>query len=82
MSRQKEISRKNNKQHLDQQYTVLVDGMTEDATAAGRTAFQAPEVDGITYLTVTGPLKPGTFTEARITDTLEYDLIGEPAWMN
>ena len=82
MSRQKEISEKNNKQHLDQKYTVLVDGMTEDATAAGRTAFQAPEVDGITYLTVTGPLKPGTFTEARITDTLEYDLIGEPAWMN
>jgi ribosomal protein S12 methylthiotransferase len=78
MSRQREISIENNRQHLDKQYTVLVDEMTEETTAAARTAFQAPEVDGITYLSVTGSVKPGTFTEAIITDTLEYDLIGEP----
>jgi len=76
MSRQKAISRKNNKQHLDQKYTVLVDGMTEDATAAGRTAFQAPEVDGITYVHKER-LTVGEFADVRIIDTLEYDLTGE-----
>ena len=79
MSRQKEICEENNRRHRNQTYTVLVDGMTDESTAVGRTAFQAPEVDGLTYLTVAGPVVPGTFTEARITDTLEYDLIGRPA---
>jgi len=82
MALQKEISLHNNQRHLHQQYTVLVEAMAEQTTAAGRTAFQAPEVDGITYLTVSKPLQPGSFIQARITDALEYDLIGEPAWTN
>jgi ribosomal protein S12 methylthiotransferase len=79
MSCQRGISLSNNQRHLSRQYTVLVEAMAEKTTAAGRTTFQAPEVDGITYVTVPKPLKPGSFTEARITDALEYDLIGEPA---
>jgi ribosomal protein S12 methylthiotransferase len=79
MALQKDISLHTNQRHLHHQYTVLVETMAEQKTAAGRTAFQAPEVDGITYLTVSKPLQPGSFTEAKITDALEYDLIGEPS---
>ncbi len=82
MTLQKEISARNNRQHLHQPYTVLVDTMYEKTTAAGRTAFQAPEVDGMTYVAVSEPLQPGSFIQVRITDALEYDLIGEPAWAN
>ena len=82
MSRQKEISLYNNRRHIDQQYTMLVESMPERTTAAGRTVFQAPEVDGITYVSVSKPLQPGSFIEVRITDALEYDLIGEPVWAN
>ncbi len=79
MSCQKEISLSNNQRHLNRQYPVLVEAMAEETTAVGRTTFQAPEVDGITYVTVPKPLQPGSFAEVRITDVLEYDLIGEPA---
>jgi len=40
----------------------------------GRTWFQAPEVDGITY--VSGPgVQPGCLVEADIVETREYDLV-------
>ena len=42
----------------------------------GRTMFQAPEVDGVTYVHA-DRLSVGDFARVRITDTLEYDLIGE-----
>jgi len=82
MSRQREISLENNRKHLHKSYKVLVDGMAEDTVAAVRTGFQAPEVDGMTYLSVSDALPPGRFLNARIIDTLEYDLVGEPIWAN
>ncbi|MCX5678509.1 MAG: 30S ribosomal protein S12 methylthiotransferase RimO [Candidatus Omnitrophica bacterium] len=44
----------------------------------GRTQGDAPEIDGVVYLTGKG-VKVGDFCKVRITDTLEYDLIGEKA---
>jgi hypothetical protein len=43
--------------------------------------FQAPEVDGLTYvrpITPGNPMAVGQFVRTRIVDTLEYDLVGEP----
>jgi len=48
----------------------------EDNKFAGRTEGDAPEVDGCVY--VSGrDIKVGEFYKVKITDTLEYDLVGE-----
>jgi ribosomal protein S12 methylthiotransferase len=52
----------------------------EEHLFVGRTCFQAPEVDGVTYLNAGKMwlnLKIGSFADMKITDSLEYDLIGE-----
>ncbi|QTA92430.1 Ribosomal protein S12 methylthiotransferase RimO [Desulfonema magnum] len=87
MSCQLEISSENNEKYLGKNLTVLVEEKTEENLFTGRTAFQAPEVDGITYIRTsesseteqkgTGELEIGSFVSVKITDTLEYDLIGE-----
>ena len=47
-----------------------------DNQFAGRTEGDAPEVDGCVY--VSGRrVRVGEFCRVRITDTLEYDLVGE-----
>jgi ribosomal protein S12 methylthiotransferase len=58
---------------------VLVDGRSEDRAFAfeGRTAGQAPEIDGVVYLR--GRFTPGAFARVRITDAQGYELVGERA---
>jgi ribosomal protein S12 methylthiotransferase len=58
---------------------VLVDGPSEDPAFAweGRTAGQAPEIDGLVYLR--GHFEPGRFAKARIVEVEGYELIGERA---
>lgn len=77
MAAQKKISMKNNRKHLDKVHPVLVESLLEKGVYMGRTRFQAPEVDGITMIHA-DRLKIGEVIEVRITDTLEYDLIGIP----
>lgn len=43
---------------------------------AGRTEFDAPDVD--TRVILTSPAEPGTFASVKITGTQVYDLLGEP----
>ncbi len=76
MSQQAKISSQNNRRYKGQVFEVLVENVLEDNLFSGRTTFQAPEVDGITYIH-SEKLQPGCFTSVRITDTLEYDLIGD-----
>ncbi|HAO22149.1 MAG TPA: 30S ribosomal protein S12 methylthiotransferase RimO, partial [Desulfobacteraceae bacterium] len=49
MKRQRAISLKNNEKYLGKRLTVLTEESPEPGVFIGRTAFQAPEVDGITY---------------------------------
>ena len=58
---------------------VLVDGPSADSAFAfeGRTAGQAPEIDGVVYLK--GPFEPGRFARARIVEVEGYELVGERA---
>ncbi len=60
--------------------TVLVDGPGEDPAFAweGRLAGQAPEIDGVVYLTDRA-LPPGQFAKVRIVEAEGYELVGEPA---
>ncbi len=78
LERQRAISEALNQRHLDRRFAVLLEEEPEPGLFVGRTAFQAPEVDGITYVRApAGLAAPGTFVDALIVDTLEYDLIGE-----
>jgi ribosomal protein S12 methylthiotransferase len=73
---QQEISRNKNRQHIGRIVQVLVEESSEKNLYLGRTVFQAPEVDGVTYIHAE-KLETGCFAKARITDAFEYDLIGE-----
>lgn len=80
MSAQSGISSENNQKYIGKIVKVLVEESLENKLYAGRTNFQAPEVDGISYIN-TSPrpfgLKIGCFTDMRVTDAMEYDLMGE-----
>jgi ribosomal protein S12 methylthiotransferase len=57
---------------------VLVEGYSEETELLlrGRSARQAPDVDGQVYITA-GQADIGTIVPLKITDSSEYDLIGE-----
>jgi ribosomal protein S12 methylthiotransferase len=76
MNLQREISEEKLARFLDQTVTVLLEEPAEPGITLGRTVFQAPEVDGLVYVHHDGGLNPGDRAEVRITDTLEYDLVG------
>ena len=78
MSAQSRISLKKNRALIGSRQTVMVEGIDrKPGMATGRTFFQAPEIDGIVYLTG-GKVSPGAMVEATITGASEYDLYGEP----
>jgi ribosomal protein S12 methylthiotransferase len=80
MSAQSAIASENNQKYIGKAVKVLVEESLENHLFAGRTNFQAPEVDGLTYInTAKMPfgLKIGCFADMRVTDTMEYDLMGE-----
>jgi len=60
---------------------VLVDGPSEDSAFPweGRTAGQAPEIDGVVYLRGRSDFTPGRFARVRIAEVEGYELVGERA---
>ena len=76
MSLQQGISEEINRNLLDTTLDVLIDEKSEDHYL-GRTQYDAPEVDGVVYVNSLKLLKPGDFVKVKVTDTLEYDLVGE-----
>jgi tRNA-2-methylthio-N6-dimethylallyladenosine synthase/ribosomal protein S12 methylthiotransferase len=76
MRAQAAISAKWLKQFLGRRLPVLVDAPHPDwpGLYAGRAWFQAPEIDGIVY--VSGPgVTAGALIEADIVETRDYDLV-------
>jgi ribosomal protein S12 methylthiotransferase len=57
-------------------YPVLVEENPEPGLFTGRTMFQAPEVDGVTFIYSEG-LVIGSQVQVKITDGYEYDIAGE-----
>jgi len=76
MERQVEISMAKNQKRIGDVYDVLVEASEKKNLFAGRTFFQAPEVDGLTFIQI-AQLQTGSFRRVKITSALEYDLIGE-----
>ncbi|MBF0202630.1 MAG: radical SAM protein [Desulfamplus sp.] len=76
MNMQAEISGQKLEHWIGKTVTVLVEENPDEGIYLGRTRFQAPEVDGITFIYASG-LEIGEFADINITETHEYDLTGE-----
>ena len=78
MQVQQNISREKHKAFIGKTVDVLVEGYSEetDLLLQGRTSQQAPDIDGVVLIN-DGQAKVGDLVKVRITDSMEYDLIGE-----
>jgi ribosomal protein S12 methylthiotransferase len=75
MAAQAKISEQINQGHVGKTYPVLVEENPEPGLFTGRTMFQAPEVDGVTFIYSDG-LAIGSRVQVKITDGYEYDIAG------
>jgi ribosomal protein S12 methylthiotransferase len=81
MALQKKISKAHNRALIGREFQVLVEGPSTDSELVwqARLGSQAPEIDGVCYITDPGdaPLRAGEFRRMRITKAHDYDLSGE-----
>ncbi len=83
MAIQKKISRESNRALVGRTLPVLVEGPSADSELVwqARLATQAPEIDGVCYISDPGeePLQSGEIRKLRITKAHDYDLVGDIA---
>ncbi len=78
MEQQLLISAQNNEKLLGKELIAVVEGFDKFGECYfGRTALDAPDIDGKVFFSSETPLEIGDFVTIKITDTLDYDLIGE-----
>lgn len=78
MEQQMLISAQNNEKLLGKELTAVVEGFDRFGECYfGRTALDAPDIDGKVFFSSEQPLSIGKYVTIKITDTLDYDLIGE-----
>ncbi len=80
MAMQRDISAHNLTRYLGRNLNVLIEAREEDGFWMGRTVFQAPEVDGLTFIRPPGPdrtMAVGEVVPVRIVESMDYDLIAE-----
>ena len=78
MEQQMLISCENNEKLMGAELDAVVEGFDRFGECwFGRTALDAPDIDGKVFFTSETPLEIGDHVTIRITDTLDYDLIGE-----
>ncbi len=77
MELQRQVSGNNLKRFVGRVVPVLVEGPSPDSPLVwqGRMSVQAPEVDGVVYLT-DGPVKAGEIQLVEILEAHDYDLVG------
>ena len=78
MEMQQTISREKHREFVGRTVDVLVEGLSDetDLLLQGRHSQQAPDIDGVTYIN-DGQASPGDLVRVKITDSLDYDLVGE-----
>ena len=75
MSLQRELSAASLEAMIGSTVRVLVEERLENGTRVGRTEYDAPEVDGVFFLTG-GEVRINSIVTARVTGSFEYDLEG------
>jgi len=76
---QQDISAQNLTRYLGRRLNVLLEECQEDGVWVGRTIYQGPEVDGVTFVRPKdrSPLAAGEVVVARIVESMDYDLVAE-----
>lgn len=72
---QQKISTSNNKKKIGKTYEILIEDIEEDYYV-GRNYGMSPEIDGEILAKCGRIINKGDFVMVRITDSLEYDLLG------
>ncbi|MCB9528991.1 MAG: 30S ribosomal protein S12 methylthiotransferase RimO [Myxococcales bacterium] len=80
MYAQRSIARAHNEAMVGRVVEVLVERQSAESALVwvGRTAQQAPEIDGVTYLGSADHVVPGAIVRAVVTQATDYDLVAEP----
>ncbi|BEE16893.1 ribosomal protein S12 methylthiotransferase RimO [Aeromonas enteropelogenes] len=73
MELQQQVSIRKLTRKVGQEMTIIIDEVDEEG-ATGRSAADAPEIDGLVYLNGETSLKPGDMVKVRIDEADEYDL--------
>ncbi len=73
MELQQQVSIRKLARKVGKEMLVLIDEVDEEG-ATGRSAADAPEIDGLVYLNGETSLKPGDMVKVRIDEADEYDL--------
>ena len=77
---QEKITEEKNRELIGKEIEILIDGFSEEweSLSVGRTYRSAYEIDGITYVETTEPLKAGDFIKVKIKDVVDVvDTVGE-----
>lgn len=78
MEQQADLSAAYNAAQIDQVKTAVVEGFDQWAECYfGRTANDAPDIDGKIFFSSGKKLHSGEYVPVKITDVLDYDLLGE-----
>ena len=78
MKNQYEIHKANNEKMLGKLTEVLCEGFDRPSGVYyGRSAHDAPEIDGKVYFSSKRRIKDGEFVNVKITEVIDYDLLGE-----
>lgn len=77
MELQKQISEDNMMSKIGNIYEVLIEEYAGENIYVGRSYMDSPEIDGVIYVNSKFELDLDTFVQVKITEYLEYDLIGD-----
>ncbi len=78
MELQQDIAFDKAEQMIGREILVMIEGKVADENAyVGRTYKDAPNVDGLIFITTDEELMSGDFAKVKITGAQDYDLIGE-----
>ncbi len=77
MEHQLAVSERLNAKTIGKEFEVIIDEVLDTGLYAGRTRYDAPEIDCAVTFSSDQPHIPGEIVNVRITEAFEYDLEGE-----
>lgn len=83
MEIQNNIAARWSEKQVGKKLQVLVEGkLPDEHIYCGRTQWDAPEIDGLVFLSASESLLSGDFVTVEVTEAREYDLIGDMVYGN
>lgn len=78
MKLEKSIAKIKLEEKIGNEYEVLIDGISQNGEFyIARSYMDIPDEDGVVFIKNNGKNKPGDFIKCKITEVIDYDLIGE-----